>query len=138
MGLSSYFRFNSRPPARSLSVRSIPKGLTVPFRQTLPDLKGGQESIARLIAAYKTATEAEIDININVPARGGDLWDHILQNDMASFCAALEEGDVTAIFSYLKGIGSRYVWFGGLTLGIDGYTPQSWSQEQVAVLWLHV
>lgn len=135
MVLSAYFRFKSMLPVRSLSARSLPKGLAVPFRQTIPDLQSGEESVVRLIAAYKAATAAEAETNINVPGRGGDLWDHILQNDMANFCAALEEGDTAAIFSYLKGIGSRYVWFGGLTLGIDGYTPQRWSQEQVAALY---
>lgn len=135
MVFSSFFRLNSRPPTRCLSARSIPKDLTVPFRQTLPDLKDAQESVARLIAAYKAATAAETETSNNVPRRGGDLWDHIMQNDLARFCAALDEGDVAAVFSYLKGIGSRYVWFGGLTLGIDGYTPQNWSQNQIAALY---
>jgi len=86
-----------------------------------------------LVKAYWAATEDWKVAGLAAP--GADLWDHILQNDMKAFADAIESGDTDRIFDYLASIGRSYSWFGGLTLGVDGYTPAYWTAERVALLY---
>lgn len=120
---------------RPLTARSIPQpdSLGVNYAQTSADLKYDPELMKRLLSAYRAAEKHANTINLPVPET--DMWDTIVNQEMHIFKTAVKNGDTRGMFDYLSGIGRNYVWFGGLTLGIDGYTPPNWTPEQVAQLY---
>ncbi|WP_209220382.1 hypothetical protein [Thalassospira sp. A3_1] len=103
------------------------------YTQTTPVLKYDPELMDRLLAAYRCAQEHAK--NADIPVAQSDLWDLIVDQEMQPLKTAIEAGDTRGMFDYLSRIGKDYAWFGGLTLGIDGYTPQHWTTGQVAELY---
>jgi len=120
---------------RQLTARSIPHSasLSLRYAQTSPELQYDQELMNRLLVAYQVAEEHAKTANL--PELEADMWDTIVNQEMQAFKSAVDNGDTREMFDYLSKIGKDYVWFGGLTLGIDGYTPKNWSSEKV--VWLY-
>lgn len=121
--------------ARPLTARPIPRLLPIQlqYAKTNPKLAYNPELMDRLLRAYRAA---QIHVKgVNLPAVETDMWDMIIDQEMQPFKLAVEAGDTRAMFDYLSNIGRDYVWFGGLTLGIDGYTPRDWTDNQVAQLY---
>lgn len=118
-----------------MTARPIPRStpLQLQHTQTKPELAYAPELMGRLLTAYRAAQEHAKGIDL--PVVEADMWDMIIEQEMQPFKSAVETGDTRAMFDYLSNIGKDYVWFGGLTLGIDGYTPRHWAVDQVAQLY---
>lgn len=79
-----------------------------------------RERIAdRLIAAYKLASRDAKSAPMK--AADSDLWTMIVEEHMAELVGILNYGDTSGLRRFLRDFGSTYTWFGGLTLGHDGY-----------------
>ncbi|MCK1534625.1 MULTISPECIES: putative sugar O-methyltransferase [unclassified Bradyrhizobium] len=117
--------------ARSLLSQSSKP--TLKYRFTVPQRNHDPEIVQRLMAAYQAALENQKVAKFPTP--GVDLWDHILSNDLLQFRDALAAGDLQFIQSFMPNIGRDYTWFGGLSLGIDGYTPVEFRQSEIALLY---
>jgi len=73
----------------------------------------------RLIGAYRLAIK---DARTSpVQAADSDLWTKIVAQHMPELVFILESADAPALARFLLSFGSEYTWFGGLTLGLDGY-----------------
>lgn len=121
--------------ARPLTARPIPRvaPIRLQYAKTRPELAYNPELMERLLGAYRAAQEHIKGANLS-PVET-DMWDMIINQEMQPFKLAVEAGDTRAMFDYLSNIGRDYVWFGGLTLGIDGYTPSGWTANQVVQLY---
>lgn len=127
--------FGRRAETRPLTSRAIPHLPPLDIQQstTTPQLNYDAKLMERLLVAYLAAQE-----HAKSAAPQGaepDMWDMIIGQEMQPFKSAIETGDMQAMFQYLSSIGRDYVWFGGLSLGIDGYTPRDWTEDQVAQLY---
>lgn len=79
-----------------------------------------RERIAkRLINAYRFAMKDAESSPIRAP--NSDLWTAIVAQHMPELIAILNSADAPALAGFLHRFGSDYTWFGGLTLGLDGY-----------------
>lgn len=123
------------PEGRPLTSRAIPHvpPLDLQHSTTTPQLTYDPEMMERLLVAYRAAQEHAKSAAL--PVAEADMWDMIIGQEMQPFRSAIENGDMQAMFRYLSSIGREYVWFGGLSLGIDGYTPRDWTENQVAQLY---
>lgn len=121
--------------ARPLAARPIPKSTPIQLQhaKTMPELAFDSKLMERLLAAYRAAQEHAK--GADVPGVEVDMWDMILEQEMQPFKSAVEAGDTRAMYDYLSNIGREYVWFGGLSLGVDGYTPRHWTADQVVELY---
>jgi hypothetical protein len=100
---------------------------------TSPILTYDRELMARLLTAYRAAEEHAS--RATLPVAEPDMWDIIVGQEMLAFKRAIDCGDLESMFHYLSNIGMDYVWYGGLSLGIDGYTPRDWEPSQAAELY---
>jgi hypothetical protein len=79
-----------------------------------------RERIARrLICAYQLAVQDARSATMQ--AADSDLWTAIVAQHMPELVALLDSADATGLARFLQRFGSEYTWFGGLTLGLDGY-----------------
>jgi hypothetical protein len=73
----------------------------------------------RLIGAYQLAVQ---DARFSpMQAANSDLWTAIVTQHMAELVAILDSANAPALARFLCHFGAEYTWFGGLTLGHDGY-----------------
>lgn len=129
------FVLGNSSEARPLTARPIPRSTPIQLQHILtkPELAYAPELMDRLLTAYRAAQEhAKV---ADIPVVETNMWDMIIEQEMQPFKSAVETGDTRAMFDYLSNIGRDYVWFGGLTLGIDGYTPRHWTVDQVVQLY---
>lgn len=129
------FVLRNSSEARPLTARPIPRSTRIQLQhaQTKPELVYAPELMDRLLTAYRAAQEHAKGADI--PVVEADMWDMIIEQEMQPFKSAVETGDTLLMFDYLNNIGKEYAWFGGLTLGIDGYTPRHWTADQVVQLY---
>jgi hypothetical protein len=79
-----------------------------------------RERIAqRLIGAYQYAVQDAGSSTMQ--AANSDLWTAIVAQHMPELLSILNSADATALARFLRHFGAEYTWFGGLTLGLDGY-----------------
>jgi hypothetical protein len=73
----------------------------------------------RLIAAYQLAMQ---DVRVApIQAADSDLWTAIVAKHMPELVAILDSADAPGLARFLINFGADFTWFGGLTLGLDGY-----------------
>jgi len=91
------------------------------------DINNRVEVAERLIAAYHLAIEDEIRSPLK--RDGEDLWTGLLRNELPELMDAIDQRNPEKLAEFLKGFGTSFVWFGGITTCIDGYNkdlrPQS-------------
>lgn len=73
----------------------------------------------RLIASYMKAIDDESKSALK--REGEDLWTGLLRNELPDLLSAIEDKDPKKLADFLKFFGKDYVWFGGITTGVDGY-----------------
>jgi hypothetical protein len=73
----------------------------------------------RLIRAYQLAVQDARSATMH--AADSDLWTAIVAQHMPELVAILNSADAPALARFLQRFGAEYTWFGGLTLGLDGY-----------------
>lgn len=127
--------FANNVEERPLTARPTPISTPIHLQhtQTMPALTYDPVLMRRLLAAYKASQEHAVEVSL--PFVEADMWDNIIAQEMEPFKSAVEAGDTNAMFDYLSKIGEHYVWFGGLTLGVDGYTPHHWTANQIVQLY---
>jgi hypothetical protein len=76
----------------------------------------------RLIEAYARARADAATARMAVPE--DDLWTRLIQAELGPLLHILKSEDAEALSTYLLHFGEQYTWFGGLTLSVDGFTPQ--------------
>ncbi|WP_455851524.1 putative sugar O-methyltransferase [Pantoea endophytica] len=73
----------------------------------------------RLITSYHKAIEDE---SLSPLKRDGeDLWTKLLRNELPDLMASIDQRNPEKLVEFLKGFGTSFVWFGGITTCIDGY-----------------
>jgi hypothetical protein len=87
----------------------------------------------RLIEAYARARADEATARMAVPE--DDLWTRLIQAELGPLLHILKAEDAQALSTYLMHFGEQYTWFGGLTLSVDGFTPQT-PASSIAVSYL--
>lgn len=87
------------------------------------------ETCKRLIRAYK-ATVAQ-DTSPLKSITDLDMWSHITRENFGELLAFVEDNDAERLSRFLTHFGRDYVWFGGITTGVDGYN-QDRSEPSVA------
>lgn len=83
------------------------------------DITSRIEVAERLIAAYHLAIEDEALSPLK--RDGEDLWTGLLRNELPELMAAIDQRNPEKLADFLKGFGTSFVWFGGITTCIDGY-----------------
>ena len=73
----------------------------------------------RLIVAYQLAVQDARSSSMQ--AANSDLWTAIVGQHMPELMAILSSADAAGLAHFLLNFGAVYKWFGGLTLGLDGY-----------------
>jgi hypothetical protein len=91
-----------------------------------------EESVRRLLDAYGLAKERERTVQLGGPR--DDVWTDILDTGFGDLPQILSDKDVSALSEYLLKFGVEYVGFGGLTLTVDGFTPQA-SEPEIALAY---
>ena len=84
---------------------------------------------ARLIRAFK-ASVAQTG-NPLKDITDTDLWTGITAGHFADLLKQVADDDAEGMSRYLNEFGSGYVWFGGVTTGIDGYNH--WDRDEQAI-----
>lgn len=87
------------------------------------------ETARRLIKAFK-ATEALPKTELKV-ITDNDLWTGITRDNFGSMLSHIEKDDAEQLARFLHDFGSSYVWFGGISTGVDGYNH--WNRDQSAI-----
>lgn len=87
------------------------------------------DTARRLIKAFK-ATEALHDTELKV-ITDNDLWTSITRDNFGQMLAYIKNDDAEQLARFLHDFGSSYVWFGGISTGVDGYNH--WNRDQSAV-----
>jgi hypothetical protein len=88
---------------------------------------------ARLIEAYHAALRDEALSPLK--REGDDMWTGLLRSELPELLAAIDHRDPEGLARYLQTFGTSYVWFGGITTCVDGYSP-GLAPEQVALTYL--
>jgi hypothetical protein len=88
---------------------------------------------ARLIDAYHAALRDEALSPLK--REGDDMWTGLLRSELPELLAAIDRRDPEGLARYLQTFGTSYVWFGGITTCVDGYSP-GLAPEQVALTYL--
>jgi hypothetical protein len=83
----------------------------------------------RLIQAFK-ATEALPQIELK-EITDNDLWTGITRDNFGAMLAHIANDDAEKLALFLNEFGRNYVWFGGITTGVDGYNH--WNRDQNAI-----
>jgi len=79
-----------------------------------------RERIAgRLIGAYRLAVQDARSATMQ--AADSDLWTAIVAQQLPELVALLDSADAPGLARFLLRFGAEYTWFGGVTLGLDGY-----------------
>jgi hypothetical protein len=73
----------------------------------------------RLICAYRLA--AQDARSSPMQAANSDLWTAIVEQHMPELVALLDSANAPGLARFLMHFGTEFTWFGGLTLGLDGY-----------------
>lgn len=73
----------------------------------------------RIIKSYLKAINDE-DKSV-LKREGEDLWTGLLRNELPELLSSIENNNPQKLSNFLQNFGSDYVWFGGITTGIDGY-----------------
>jgi hypothetical protein len=86
----------------------------------------------RLIDAYHRALADEA----RSPLRrdGEDMWSGLLRSELPGLMRSVEEKDPEGLAEFLSGFGTSYVWFGGITTCVDGYT-NGLEPERIALVY---
>ncbi|MGE0802479.1 MAG: class I SAM-dependent methyltransferase [Lautropia sp.] len=89
------------------------------------------EHCERLIRAYRASiAQAGNPLKTITDA---DLWTGITAGHFAELLKLVAAGDADGMSRYLNAFGSDYVWFGGVTTGIDGYNH--WDRDEQAIAY---
>lgn len=80
-----------------------------------------QSEARRLLDAYKRATASE-STSTFARASDDDLWTNLVRRELGELLDILAADDASRLAKYLLNFGEEYVWFGGLTFALDGYT----------------
>jgi hypothetical protein len=135
--------------ARSPALNNSPDGLFTqrllshPVTKPLPEVRLGsspaednpQRTLAaeRLIAAYHNAIADEQKSPL--AREGEDLWTGLIRTELPDLMSMIEAGDAKGLADFLMHFGESFVWFGGITTCIDGYT-QKLDPQHVALTYL--
>jgi len=76
----------------------------------------------RLLKAFSTSMNRLATLP-RIPKGAEDLWDRIYGKDLADISTVLNCDNPKLLSEFLQDFGNSYVWFGGITTSIDGYTP---------------
>ena len=87
------------------------------------------ETARRLIKAFK-ATEALPQTELKAIS-DNDLWTGITRDNFGTMLAHIQNNDAEQLARFLHDFGSGYVWFGGISTGVDGYNH--WDRNENAI-----
>ena len=114
-----------------------PKPLSMgPLPFGLSDADVSNEKIVatrRLIAAYR-ASKAQ---NSALKTIGGDdLWTSLVKKELSNLLRMIEDADALNLARALCDFGKTYVWFGGISTGVDGFNHSNRDVQAVAYTYL--
>ena len=87
----------------------------------------------RLLAAYHKALQDEKRSPLK--REGEDLWTGLIRNELPELMSTIERYDPEELAKFLMHFGSSFVWFGGITTCMDGYT-KTLDRSQAALAYL--
>src|SRR5262249_10838280 len=87
----------------------------------------------RLLTAYHKALADEARSPLK--REGEDLWTGVIRNDFPELLSIIEQRDPNELAEFLMNFGKSFVWFGGVTTGMDSYT-RNLDQHQLALTYL--
>jgi hypothetical protein len=88
------------------------------------------ETCKRLIRAYKTTIVQDTSPLKSIT--DSDLWSQITRENFGELLAYVENDDAERLSRFLTHFGCDYVWFGGITTGVDGYNHRDRRAPSVA------
>jgi hypothetical protein len=138
--LEQLIRESSSPALRNSLTQKL---LAHPAITPLPRIElGSQPAIEnprrvevaeRLLAAYHKALDDEKRSPLK--REGEDLWTGLIRNELPELMSIIETHDPKKLAHFLMNFGRSFVWFGGITTCMDGYS-RNLDRQQVAVTYL--
>lgn len=106
-------------------------GIHIPFGKSDATWEPAMVDVAaRLIRAYKYSLNSTN--NRLKQISDNDLWTHIVRDNFGQMIAFVQNDDAEQLSRFLVDFGSQYLWFGGISTGVDGYNHWDTSEQAVA------